>query len=186
MKLAMIAASLILIGPAQAQTLKEKYELSAQCGKQAAETFRKDGKGFPSKRANYENHYNSRLNKCFYIEITTTYERKIGLSRVMRLYDLYENKEIAGYDKLVGACYAQEKQCKSEEEWRDQGVYGGLKLHVANCDFPSSGRPFIRQHYLKRGNQQRCSTLTKHPKAETRNSTFVMENLLPRVVLGHR
>ena len=118
MKLAIIAASLILAGSAQAQSLKEKYELSERCGKQAAETFRKDWKGFPSKRANYENHYNSRLNKCFYIEITNTYERKIGLSRAMRLYDLYENKEIAGYDKLVGACYVQEKQCASEAEWR--------------------------------------------------------------------
>jgi hypothetical protein len=117
---AVVGIALLATG-AQAQSLKEKYELSERCGKHAAETFRKDWKGFPSKRANYEHHHNSRLNKCFYIEITNNYERKIGLSRVMRLYDLYENKEIAGYDKfgnIVGACYAQEKQCKSEEEWR--------------------------------------------------------------------
>ena len=95
MKAIGVLLSLAFATGAQAQTAKEKYELSAQCRKQAAETFRKDGKGqFPSKRANYENHYNSRLNKCFYIEITNTYERKIGLSRVMRLYDLHENREI--------------------------------------------------------------------------------------------
>jgi hypothetical protein len=77
MKLAIIAASLILIGSAQAQTATEKYDLEQRCGRRAAETFAKDWEGgTPGIRkgnttANYENHYNSRLNKCFYLEMIT-------------------------------------------------------------------------------------------------------------------
>jgi hypothetical protein len=118
---AVLVGFALLAGGAQAQSLKEKYELSAQCGKRAAETFRKDWKGFPSKRANYEHHHNSRLNKCFYIEITNNHERGKGPLRVMRLYDLHENGEIAGYhkweDDLV-YCWVQGKLCASEQEWR--------------------------------------------------------------------
>jgi hypothetical protein len=122
MKLAMIAASLVLAGSAQAQSLKEKYELSERCGKQAAETFAKDwNQAPPSPKANYESHYNLRLNKCLYIEITNTYERGKSPIRALRLYDLHENRELAGYikwDPLPVHCYVEQKLCESEKEWR--------------------------------------------------------------------
>ena len=41
-RLAMALLGLAFATGAQAQSLKEKYELSAQCGKQAAEAFKKE------------------------------------------------------------------------------------------------------------------------------------------------
>jgi hypothetical protein len=132
MKLAMIAASLVLIGPAQAQSVKEGYELSEQCGKQAEETFRKYWRSGIFETdivqiiVKYENHYNYRLKKCFYLEISDSYERGQSPSRLMRLYDLHENKEIGGFlsttvfllEEKTAQCSVQEKECRSEKEWR--------------------------------------------------------------------
>jgi len=130
MKLAIIAASLILAGSAPAQSLKAKYELSERCAKWAKEVFEKDwGTGVYSNPADqywiigsYENHYNSRLNKCFYIEIEQIHNRGQKL-KMMILRDLNENIEIAGYSRVEGQafvlCSVQGKEaCKSEEEWR--------------------------------------------------------------------
>jgi len=120
-QLATALLSLVLFATgAQAQSAKEKYELIERCAKQAAETFRKEWERPSSPLASYENHYNFRLNKCFNIEITNTYEPEQGPSRSMDLRDLYENRKIARYDKLrdVVYCSVQEKQCTSEAEWR--------------------------------------------------------------------
>ena len=109
--------SLVLVSGAQAQSLQEKYEPSVQCGKQAAERFARDWS--ERHRANFENYYNSRLNKCFYLEISALYE---GAQKMLTLIDLHENRVIGSYDKLEGeafvVCSVQEKQCKNEEEWR--------------------------------------------------------------------
>jgi len=59
MKLAIIAASLILAGSAQAQSLTEKYELSERCGKQAEERYAKEVESRVLVTVDYENHYNS-------------------------------------------------------------------------------------------------------------------------------
>ena len=117
----LVSLALLATG-AQAQSLKEKYELTERCGKLAAERFAKDVSPEVDREAiKYENYYNSRLNKCFYIEITNNHERGKGPLRVMRLYDLHENGEIAGYhkweDDLV-YCWVQGKLCASEQEWR--------------------------------------------------------------------
>src|SRR5258707_8978941 len=68
--------ALLLFGTAsKAQPNKEQYELQERCGKRAAEFFAKAWASEVSNtasgqtRANYENHYNSRLNKCSYLEI---------------------------------------------------------------------------------------------------------------------
>ena len=88
----------LLASGAWAQSLKEKYELSAQCGMLAAETFRKYwGSGISTSSTGqiigkYENHYNYRLNKCFYLEISDSYERGKSPFRLMRLYDLDEQR----------------------------------------------------------------------------------------------
>ena len=119
-----LAASLtvvLLASGAQAQSAREAYEFSAQCAKHAADTFRKEWDSPRGFAANYENHYSLRLNKCFYIEITNTDEREKGSFRSMRLYDLHQNREMAGYDKwadTVVYCSVKGKRCASEEEWR--------------------------------------------------------------------
>jgi len=116
---------------AHAQSLREKYELSAQCGKQAEEIFRKYwGIGISQTDigqiiSKYENHYNYRLNTCFYLEISDSYERGKSPSRLMRLYDLEEKREIGAFvgttvflEEKTGHCLVQGKDCKNEEEWR--------------------------------------------------------------------
>jgi hypothetical protein len=113
------AASLsvvLLASSAQAQSAKEKYELSAQCAKQAADIFRNEWDRPRGFAANYENHYSLRFSKCFYIEITNAQE---GSFRSMRL--LHQNREMGGYDKwadTVVYCEMQGNRCASEEEWR--------------------------------------------------------------------
>jgi hypothetical protein len=120
--LAALVGFALLASDAQAQSLKD--ELSEQCGKRAAEIFAKEDQ---SPSAKYETHYNSRVDKCFYIEITN-HERGKGRLKVMRLYDVNENREIAGYhkwDNVLVYCWVQGKYCKTEEEWR-----GLIKSHM--------------------------------------------------------
>ena len=128
---ALLSLALLATG-AQTKSAKEKYELSEQCGKQAEETFRKYWRSgiFETDIAQiivkYENHYNYRLKKCFYLEISDSYERGKSPSRLMRLYDLRENKEIGGFlsttifllEEKTASCWVQGKECRSEREWR--------------------------------------------------------------------
>jgi hypothetical protein len=121
----LVVAAALLVGTAtHAQPNKEQYELQERCGKWTAEVFAKDWDTEVSNTElgqtirNYENHYNSRLNKCIYLEITNT--RGKAPSRRMRLVDLNENREIATY-REVGPwvlCSVQEKECETEDEWR--------------------------------------------------------------------
>ena len=130
-RLAIALLSLVLASGAQAQSAKKKYELSVQCGKQAEEIFRKYwGIGISQTDigqtiSKYENHYNYRLNKCFYLEISDSYERGKSPFRLMRLYDFQEGREIGVFvgttvflEEKTAHCLVQGKQCKTEEEWR--------------------------------------------------------------------
>ena len=123
-----VLAALLLVGTASyAQPNKAQYELQERCGKRAAEVFAKEWDSGVSNTAsgqiigNYENHYNSRLNKCFYLEISNLYEGKAPI-RSMGLFDLNENREIATYSKIEGDafvyCLVQGKVCRTEDEWR--------------------------------------------------------------------
>ena len=127
---ALLGLALLATG-AQAQSLKEKSELSERCGMLAEWTFRKYWGGgiFETDVAQvivkYENHYNYRLNMCFYLEISDSYEHGWSPSRLMRLYDLHESTEIGVFvgttvflEEKTAHCSVQEKECKSEEEWR--------------------------------------------------------------------
>jgi hypothetical protein len=111
-----------------AQPNKELYELQERCGKRAEEFFRREyGPAFSKDRQmfNYENHYSSRLNKCFLLEIADVYEKgKSASTKNMRLFDFNENRE---YGTFVGgicdgcgpmACLVQDQVCQSESEWR--------------------------------------------------------------------
>ena len=70
----------------------------------------------------YENHYNARLNKCFYLEVMNAQDRAEPPYTIMTLYDLKDGIEIASYSKVEGEapsiCVMQGKQCKTEQEWR--------------------------------------------------------------------
>jgi hypothetical protein len=115
------AVSLALLASgAQAQTIRQKAEISKRCGKQGAEVFAKSEYLFP---AYYENHYNFRLKTCFYL--VTIDIRGEASAKTMTLFDLNENREIASYTKLEGPqgfCFGQgmpeDAWCGTENEWR--------------------------------------------------------------------
>ena len=114
---------------AHAQTATERYNLQERCGKFAAEVFAKEwGTGFSNMDngqtiADYRNHYNFRLNKCFYLELSIT-EPRSGDERPFsssRLFDLYESTEIGTYQQLgdeVVSCDVQGKECQSLVEYQ--------------------------------------------------------------------
>jgi hypothetical protein len=105
-------------------------ELQERCGKRAAEFFRREHSPPIAKikygqiRFNYENHYSTQLNKCFFLEVANKYESREGkpiASKIMRLVDLNDNKEygtfVSGPTEPL-ACSVQDKGCRSESEWR--------------------------------------------------------------------
>jgi hypothetical protein len=115
-----------------AQPNKELYDLRERCGKQATEVFEREYMRVLTTengqtRFNYENHYNARLNKCFFLEIAVSYERQGGkptTSKMMRLFELNDNKEygvfMSGFsdDSLPFACLVQDDVYRSASEWR--------------------------------------------------------------------
>ena len=100
------------------------YELKERCGRQAAETFKKEwGSNVVNNKngqtvANFESHYNARLNKCFYLEISKTYERGQKPWKSLRLFDLLDNKEYATFIEGL-ACEVRDRSCTAEAEWRE-------------------------------------------------------------------
>ena len=135
---------LVLLGSgAQAQWLKQKYELSAQCRKQAAETFRKYwGSGISTSNTGqiigkYENHYNYRLNKCFYLEISDNYERGKSPFRLMRLYDLHESRDYDLHESREIGAFVGTRTVFLERE--NDALFGGRegmqrRRGMASCD----------------------------------------------------
>ena len=121
---------------AQAQTQTERNDLQEQCEKLAAEAFAKEwGTGVSNTDngqtiAGYRHHYNLRLNKCFYLELSTTYPRSrdegqyrrpAGELSSSRLFDLQESREIGTYHQLedeVVECDLQGKECHNLLEYR--------------------------------------------------------------------
>ena len=115
--IAALVSFVLFASGAQAQSLNKKSDLSVQCRKEAAERFARDWSEHG--KANFANHYNFRLNKCFYLEDSTFYE---GAEKTSNLIDLHENRVIGSYDKLEGdafvVCSVQGQRCASEAEWR--------------------------------------------------------------------
>jgi hypothetical protein len=123
------ASSLIASTPsAYSQPDKVLYELQQRCGK-LAKTFAEDWKTRTFQTAHgtfqegYENHYNARLNKCFYLEIITIHGR-VGFMRNLSLFDLNDNKEFGTYaegptPQTLVHCEVRGQICKSEAEWRE-------------------------------------------------------------------
>src|SRR5262249_13949106 len=115
--IAAVVGFALLASSAQAQSPTDKSDLNVQCRKEAGERFARNWS--EHSKANFANHYNLRLNKCFYLESAAFYE---GAQKMLNLVDLRENKVIGSYDKLEGdplvVCLVQGKRCKSEAEWR--------------------------------------------------------------------
>ncbi len=85
---------------------KELYELQERCGQRAEQVF-KDKYAVLSGSRNYENHYNSRLNKCFIHVYDTAAEY---------LLDVNENEE-SMYIFRDGRCIIEGNFCKNLKEW---------------------------------------------------------------------
>jgi hypothetical protein len=122
--LVLVCVSVAGACPVYGQSNQERYMLQERCGKQAAATFKNEWGGNITKVesgqiiANYQNHYNERLNKCFYLEMSTTYQILNGKPerfKIMRLVDINENKEYATY--LDNLCKVDETVCRSEQEF---------------------------------------------------------------------
>jgi hypothetical protein len=138
-QLAMALLSLLLFASgAQAQSPKQKSELSEQCRKRANEVFKKKRDGPVSVPTDtswtfttYHSHYNSRSNRCFYLlqreGRRENYRDSRGLYKVITLLDLHENKGIGSYEGMTTEptreektfdCLVEQQRCKSEKEWR--------------------------------------------------------------------
>jgi len=109
---------------------KDLYELQEKCGKTTGDEFKKEwGNGIVNDKesqmiSKYVNHYNKRMNKCFYLLTTSTYPKnKKQTSVEMRgLWDIQENKSYGELDiYTVGTklfiCNVEETQCSSKQQW---------------------------------------------------------------------
>jgi hypothetical protein len=111
---------------------KEDYQLEERCGKRAAERFKEGyGKGSWSDKdtsytANYINHYNRKLNKCFVLLIGVTIRKNdkenLGTGTDKTLWDINENKQYGIFFKFSNmseptTCEVLGKFCYSETEW---------------------------------------------------------------------
>ena len=122
---------LIASGSALALSVLEDYELQERCGRRAEEIFRKDwGKdlsknGGPIFEGNYNNHYNKKLNKCFYLIWSTAMTRKgkdQATTRSTVLYDINGNKEYGSFSQLdsnasPSRCNVSGATCQSKQEF---------------------------------------------------------------------
>lgn len=124
---ALVACLFVVTYPAHSQSNQERYALQERCSKQAAATFKAEWGGNTVNsnggqiRASYQNHYNERLNKCFYLEISTTYKRGAETFKTLRLFDINENREYATFagTETQGdlICSIDEVHCSSEQEF---------------------------------------------------------------------
>ena len=112
-------------------TAKEEYELQERCGKRAEEVFKREfGNGISNTEdgqsmAGYTNHYNKKLNKCFYLLAYTEFRyknKKEGSSTLITLFDINEQREYGQFfsrlnDKFGFQCKVEDKACSSQAEW---------------------------------------------------------------------
>lgn len=126
---AVLCAAICSPSYGQQLTATERYMLQERCGKLAASVFAKEyspsaqtTRDGQTQLSNYQNHYSEKLNKCFFVEIST-FSGKGKMSKLLRLFDLNENKEYGSYwqdDRAPSFvdCVVGETRCSSEKEWR--------------------------------------------------------------------
>ena len=112
---------------------KEVYELQERCGKRAAETFKNlyGNKSYKGKDINidimrYRNHYSTKLNKCFSLDISEGFtlndDKKESRFYMETLFDINENKEYGNYYEQEGmtlVCSLEDNFCHSRKEWEN-------------------------------------------------------------------
>lgn len=132
----LLVGGLASLGSAYAASNKEEYELQERCGKRADEIFKREfGNGIShdkdgSTYFGYINHYNTKLNKCFFLESSMVYTRakdkkktgSVSVSVMESLFDINENKEYGTYfkgdeDNQPSACKVEGKVCDSRKGW---------------------------------------------------------------------
>jgi len=136
MKTWTLALPLLFASTCYAAPNKEQYELQERCGKLTKNAFEREwGRdGVVNNEdsrmlANYRNHYNAKLNKCFYLQSVAIFpkSKEQGISEEVLLYDLNENKAYGYFHRMrkygSGApeapdnCHVLENYCRSDNEW---------------------------------------------------------------------
>lgn len=98
-----------------------EYMLSEKCGKSAREHFKFTGLDDPF--SGYENHYNTKLNKCFSVVHHTSVDSMTKSNfHTRELVDINENKIYGQFfrrdlDK-PSICNVNSKKCQSIDEWK--------------------------------------------------------------------
>jgi len=118
-------AALCLFGVGHAEPDKVLYELQERCAKQAADFFETKfggkhhvAQGEGTMLQDYENHYNPRLNKCFFLYAGDYLSsNKTGFS-TLQLYELNEHKQYGTFTSRSD-CSVLDRACRSQQEWRE-------------------------------------------------------------------
>ncbi len=128
--IALVIVLALMVGTvwsARAEPNAALYELQERCGKLAAQVFDKEyNSGKPNRDGdkmnyfNYQAHYNARLNKCFFLEMSIFIDKQTSMNG-LRLFDLLENKEYGAFTQGspsgIIECRMQKSVCRSEDEW---------------------------------------------------------------------
>ena len=128
-----IISLLVSVSNSFAASAKEDYELQERCGKRAEEFFKREyGSGISHTEGGYSmsgyiNHYNKKLNKCFFLLTLSDspYKGKNkSFSTTIELFDINEQNEYGNFyirpqvDKFPIACKVVDKFCHSQAEWQ--------------------------------------------------------------------
>jgi hypothetical protein len=116
------------------RSAREDYEMRERCGKVAADWFKnyfgsKETESYVTP-ADYSNHYNRKLNKCFVLANGTSYPKskrnkndKFSYEKFVQaiLLDVNENKLYGGFfetDGKLDSCKVLEVPCTSLDDWK--------------------------------------------------------------------
>lgn len=112
---------------AESKSAMEEYELQERCGKQVAAQFKENyGVGVMDDedghlQYDYSNHYNKKMNKCFFILTTIHWSKDKKNSSIFKeMFDFNENKQYGNLWVIGGKtdnCNVLGKFCHSEVEW---------------------------------------------------------------------
>jgi len=124
--------SLLFAQPSIAAPNKVLFELQERCGQLAREKHQRDNGGRSNFHVDggtgsidFQNRYNARLNRCFYLETITILKPvgdSDGSSWSATLIDINENSTFGQFRwsdgmKVMILCYVGQSRCKSEAEW---------------------------------------------------------------------
>jgi len=109
---------------------KDLYELQDKCRQTTDQEFKKEwGSNVSNTKdgqiiANYTNHYNKKMNRCFYLVTSNQFvtKNKDGTNPfiIKTLLDVQENKVYGDFSsdrKTMFSCAVGKSYCSSEKEW---------------------------------------------------------------------